>query len=187
MFERNPGVRKAREYHARAEASMSSHELRWFFHLRMAGGTVALASVLLLAGLYVYAPVRARASDVERPPHASRRLGWLEAAPGWPDFSLPRWLPATVALAAVAFVVATVCAPVRVHRAMWAPSVTSLLLPAAFLGTVTGLVYLGSPTWPRWQLVFAAVPLVLAAAVWAVHLVAAGRSPRTGVRRPDAQ
>jgi len=171
VFDHNPGVRKAREYHARAEAAMDAGEQRWFYHLRMAAGTVALASVLLLGALYVYAPIRASASGIERPPSTSRRFGWLEAFPGWPDYSLAWWIPAAVALASIAVVVATTRAPERVRRSMWVTLVTALLVTAAFLGFITGGLYIGSSVWARWQVVFALVPLVLAGATYVVHVV----------------
>lgn len=169
-YTRNAGVRRARAYNARAEATLDHRELRWFWHLRMAAGTITLASVLLLFGVAVYAGVHAAKIGYRTPADANRTFGNLEAHPGWPDFGLPWQLPASIALASVVLTVWTFCVGRPLRIAMWASMVTMLLVTAAFLGTTGGLLYIGSDVWPHWTAWFAVVPLVGAGVVHVVHL-----------------
>ncbi|KQO64992.1 hypothetical protein [Curtobacterium sp. Leaf261] len=167
---RGAGVRRARAYNARAEATLDARELRWFWHLRMAAGTVALASVLLLFGVVIFADIHAAVIGYHLPTDADRTFGDLQAHPGWPDFGLPWQLPASIALASAVMTVWTFCVGRPLRVAMWASMVTMHLVTAAFLGTTGGLLYAGSDVWPHWITWFAVVPLVGAGVVHVVHL-----------------
>jgi hypothetical protein len=169
-FIRNAGVRRARVYNARAEATLDDRELRWFWHLRMAAGTVALASVMLLFGIVVFVGVHESVIGYRPPADADRTFGDLQAHPGWPDFGLPWELPAVITLASVVLTVWTFCVGRPLRIAMWASMVTMLLVTAAFLGATGGLLYAGSDMWPHWTAWFAVVPLVGAGVVHVVHL-----------------
>ncbi|MFJ3385931.1 hypothetical protein ACIPNL_17345 [Curtobacterium sp. NPDC090221] len=145
----------------------------------MAAGTIALTSVVLLFTIAVIAPIRAASAGVVLP---DDRLATLRAAAGWPDYSLPWAVPAAIAFASLVVTVWTFCVGPRLRRGMWAPTVTMLLVTAAFLGVTTGLLYWGSPRWQHWQAVFALVPLLAAVVVAAVHVEDARRAGGTAGR-----